>query len=142
MNEYNLTDDQIIELEQIHRYLKDRRKADRVKAVIALAKGWSAADVAEILLIDEKTSRNYFQANVEKGVDELFAMKYQGSQPKFTEEQLLELEQHLDNFLYLDAKSAPPTCQKSLWSSLFSQWGNRSFASPWILLQETVPYTG
>ena len=34
-------------------------QADRVKAVIALSKGWSAAQVAEILLFDEKTSTGF-----------------------------------------------------------------------------------
>jgi hypothetical protein len=39
------------------RRLRDKRQADRVKAVIALSKGWSAAQAAEILLFDER--KNY-----------------------------------------------------------------------------------
>jgi hypothetical protein len=61
MKDYRLSSEQIAELEKRHRCLRDKRQADRVKAVIALAKGWSAAQVAEILLFDEKTSRQYFQ---------------------------------------------------------------------------------
>ena len=61
MKDYRLSSKQIAQLEKPHRSLRDKRQADRVKAVIALAKGWSAAPVAEILLFDEKTSRHYFE---------------------------------------------------------------------------------
>ncbi len=45
-------------LEKFHRSLRDKRQVDRVKAVIALSRGWSAAQVAEMLLFDEKTPRH------------------------------------------------------------------------------------
>jgi hypothetical protein len=61
MRDYTLSKEKIAELERLHRSLRDKRQADRVKAVIALAKGWSAAAIAEILLLDEKTSRHYFE---------------------------------------------------------------------------------
>jgi len=56
MKDYTLSKE-IAELEKFHRSLRDKRHADRVKTVIALSKGWSAAQVAEILLFDEKTTR-------------------------------------------------------------------------------------
>ena len=40
-----------------HKTLRDRRLADRVKAVVLLGSGWSVVDVAEALLVDEKTVR-------------------------------------------------------------------------------------
>lgn len=39
MKEYTLTKKEIARLEKVHRSLRDRRHADRIKAVIALAKG-------------------------------------------------------------------------------------------------------
>jgi hypothetical protein len=51
----------IAKLGKFYRFLRDKRQADRVKAVIALSKGWSAAKVAGLLLFDEKTSRHYFE---------------------------------------------------------------------------------
>lgn len=47
MKDYSLSSTQMAELEQAHRRLRDKRQADRVKAVLALAKGWSATNVAE-----------------------------------------------------------------------------------------------
>ena len=61
MKNYTLSTEKITELENIHRTLRDRRQADRVKAVIALSKGWSASQIAEILLFDQKTARKYFE---------------------------------------------------------------------------------
>jgi hypothetical protein len=60
MRDYTLSKEKMAELEKFHRCLRDKRQADRAKAVIALSKRWSAAQVAEILLFDEKTSRHYF----------------------------------------------------------------------------------
>ena len=48
-----MSNEKIAELEKCHRSLRDKRQADRVKAVIALSKEWSAAQVAEILLFNE-----------------------------------------------------------------------------------------
>ena len=43
MKDYTLAKEETAELERFHRSLRDKRQADRVKAVIALSKGWSAA---------------------------------------------------------------------------------------------------
>lgn len=54
MRDYTLSREKIAELEKLHRTLGDKHQADCVKAVVALSKGWSAAQIAEILLFDEK----------------------------------------------------------------------------------------
>ena len=61
MEDYTLSNEKIAEREDLHRSLRDKRQADRVKAVIALSKGWSSAQVAETLLFDAKTSRHYLE---------------------------------------------------------------------------------
>jgi len=52
MRDYTLSKEKIAELERLHRSSRDKCQADRVKAVIELAKGWSAAALAEILLLE------------------------------------------------------------------------------------------
>ena len=47
MKDYTLSKERIAKLEKDHRFLRDKRQADRIKAVIALSKGWSAAKRAE-----------------------------------------------------------------------------------------------
>ncbi len=86
----------IAELEQFHRSLRDKRQADRVKTVIALSKGWSATQVAEILLFDEKTSRHYFERYQQGGLQVLLDDNYSGAEPKLDEHQMSELEGYLE----------------------------------------------
>ncbi|MDR1478119.1 MAG: hypothetical protein LBJ00_04180, partial [Planctomycetaceae bacterium] len=49
MENYKLSSRQIASLKALHRTLKDRKEADRVKVVVSLATGWSVSRVAEIL---------------------------------------------------------------------------------------------
>ena len=105
MRDYNLSKKKIAELEKLHRSLRDKQQADRVKAVIALSKGWSPAQVAEILLFDEKTSRHYFQSYQQGGGQALLNDNYSGAEPKLTDHQMSELERYLEDRLVPDAKS-------------------------------------
>lgn len=50
---------EIAELKAAHRHAKTRREAHRIKAVVLFGKGWTAAEVAEALLLDEDTVRSY-----------------------------------------------------------------------------------
>jgi transposase len=100
-----LSTEKIAELETLHRSLRDKRQADRIKAVIALSKGWSAAQIAEILLFDEKTSRNYFERYQQDGVPALLDGNYCGIEPKLDEHQMSELDEYLQEHIFPDAKS-------------------------------------
>jgi transposase len=105
MKDYTLSKEQIAALEKLHRSLRDKRQADRVKAVIALSKGWSAAQVAEILLFDEKTSRHYFDRYQKGGLEALLDDNYSGAEPKLDEHQIKELDAYLEEHILPDAKA-------------------------------------
>ena len=105
MRDYTLSREKIAELESVHRSLRDKRQADRVKAVIALARGWSPAQVAEILLFDEKTSRHYFERYQQDGADALLEDHYQGATPKLNDHQMQELDRYLQDHLFTDANA-------------------------------------
>ena len=47
MDNFQLTSKQITSLKALHRLQRDRKIADRVKAVVLLGSGWSVAKVAE-----------------------------------------------------------------------------------------------
>lgn len=60
MYKIKLTNEEIDEYIIPHRsYRKDQRKADRVKAILLLNKGYGEKEVAEILLLDEDTITTY-----------------------------------------------------------------------------------
>jgi transposase len=105
MKDYTLSKEKKAELEKFHRSLRDKRPADRVKAVIALSRGWSAAQVAEILLFDEKTSRHYFERYQQGGLKALLDDHYSGAEPKLDTHQMSELEGYLEEHILPDAKS-------------------------------------
>jgi transposase len=105
MRDYTLSNGKIAKLEKLHRSLRDKRQADRVKAVLALSKGWSPAQVAEILLFDEKTSRHYFERYQQGGSRALLDDNYCGADPKLDDQQIRQLESYLQAHLLPDAKS-------------------------------------
>ncbi len=109
MRDDELSTKEIAELERLHRSLRDKRQADRVKAVIALSKGWSAAQIAEILLFGEKTSRQYFDRYQQGGIQMLLDDNYPGAAPKLDEHQMSELEGYLEALFYKNVKFVPNT---------------------------------
>ena len=61
MDDFRLTAKQITRLKTLHRTLRDRKPANRVKVVVLLCSTWSVADVAQVLLVDETTIRNWLE---------------------------------------------------------------------------------
>jgi hypothetical protein len=61
MSDYRLPAGELIRLRAEHRQTREKRHADRLKAVILLGSGWAAEQVAEALLMDPDTVRSYFK---------------------------------------------------------------------------------
>lgn len=105
MLDYSLPIEKLTELRDAHRRTHDKREADRIKAVVLLAMGWSAEDVAEALLIDLNTVRNHFRRYQEMGLKGLLHMAYQGSECQLSEAELVLLDSHVQENLYLTAEA-------------------------------------
>lgn len=103
MIDFELKKHEIARLEALHKILQDKKAADRVKCVIALGKGYTFEQIAEILLINERTARRYFNTYKEKGEDGLILLEYRGRIPKLTKAQSEELKEHISNNLYSKA---------------------------------------
>jgi len=108
MRDYTLSSGKTAELKRLHRSLRDKHQADRVKAVIALAEGGLAVDIAKILLFDEKTARVYFDRYQQGGADALLDDPYSGAEPKLDTHQMSELENYLEDPILPDAKAVIP----------------------------------
>jgi transposase len=74
MNKLTLTPSEIIALKQAHRACKDKRAADRIKAVYSLGMGFSVEDVVSILMLDEETLRNYVKRYQSGGINQAVSM--------------------------------------------------------------------
>jgi hypothetical protein len=95
MDNYQLSSRQIALLKALHRTLRDRKEADRVKVVMSLGSGWSVSTVAEIFVLDENAVRSYFDKYVHGGEEELPEFNYIGRQPMLTVKQEKPLARHL-----------------------------------------------
>lgn len=90
-----LTKEQVLVLRQAHRTVRDKKLADRIKAVLSLNAGFEYAQVAQILLLDEVTLRRYVEKFQKQGIDGLLEFHYRGGQTKLT----LVQEQKLKGYL-------------------------------------------
>ena len=106
MLDYTISADQRTDLEAAHRAARDKRQADCIKTVLALADGWSAEDIAEILRVDANTVRNHFKRYRQGGIQALrdLGTGVGGSTCDLDAEQLASLDAHLQENVYLSAK--------------------------------------
>ena len=112
MLDYRLDQHELAELRAAHRATRDVREAYRINAVILLGKGRTPADVADALLIDPDTAREYFKRYKKGGLDGLLRMSYIGSEALLDDMQLFELDEHLQSHLYLTAEAVARHVQK------------------------------
>jgi transposase len=106
--DFNFTEQERFILLEAHRACIGKREADRIKAIILLAKGWALQQVEEALLLDERTILRYKKIYKEEGIDALISNSYQGGFFKLSAEQLAKLKVVLDTHLF---GSAAEVCE-------------------------------
>lgn len=93
-----LSDDVRQELELRHDTERDRRIADRIKAILLANNGWDYQDIAEVLRISKgsvgRFLKEYLNHNKLKPTNG-------GSTPKLNESQILEIKQHFSQVTYM-----------------------------------------
>jgi len=82
-----LTEEQVIELKLVHKQTREKRLADRIKAVLMVHFGFTYEQIKQALLLDEVTVRRYRKKFKEKGIAGLLEYRYTGGQTKLTEAQ-------------------------------------------------------
>lgn len=105
MRDYTLSTAELDALRAAHRTAREKRAADRLKAVVLLGSGWSAEAVAEALLIDPNTVRNHYDRYRQGGIKALVHLAYRGSEPQLSQSQLAALDVHLQSRVYLTAQA-------------------------------------
>lgn len=98
-----LTEEQVHELRDAHRHLREKRLADRIKAVLALHRGVPSSEIARLLLLDDVTLRRYVKTYQEHGIDGLLECRYSGGASRLTALQEQELVAYLDTHVLLTA---------------------------------------
>ena len=101
MIDFELSSEELQALRKVHKLTKEKWAADRIKAIISLGSGWTFEEVAEILLLDDQTLRNYVKLFREGGVERLTSRLFKGSFSKLSNEELKQLKAHLTEVTYL-----------------------------------------
>lgn len=105
MNKFSLTEQEELQLRIAHKTIRDKRYAYRINAIILLSDGWDYDEVANALLLDEETIRNYVKRYQKGGIGELVTNDYKGSVSKLEAVHLQELDEHLQNNTYLTVEA-------------------------------------
>ncbi len=95
-----LTEEQYQRLRLAHKAQKEKRLADRIKAILMLHSGFTRSQITQALLIDETTIRRYLNQYRHKDIDGLLEMHYCGGATRLT----LIQEQELKLFLTVNTQ--------------------------------------
>lgn len=90
-----LSDRERRELKRAQKQEHLRRHADRIKVIFLLDSGWSYDKVAEALLLDDQTVRNYEKTYPNEGIDGLLTDHYIGCVSRLSPEQEEQLKDHV-----------------------------------------------
>lgn len=90
-----LSIEQVALLRTTHRETKNKRLADKIKAILSLHAGYSYEDIANILLLDEVTLWRYVKQFQSQGIQGLLECRYKGGVAALTQEQQMGLKQFL-----------------------------------------------
>jgi len=99
-----LTYEEFVSLKQLHRSLKNKKAADRVKVLIMLHLGFTPTQISQALMLDETTLSRYVKTFKEKGVEGLLEVKYTGGKTRLTLCQEQELKVYLKENITRTAK--------------------------------------
>ena len=96
-----LASEERLSLIRDHKLEKDGRKRDRMKFILLYNDGWSYAQIAKVLLLDDQTLRNYLKDYESGGMKSLLSFHYTGRPTILSEFECKELEAHLSYNTYL-----------------------------------------
>jgi transposase len=99
-----LSQEEKIQIKQLHSSCKQRKHADKLKAILMLDDGFSCVEVGKILLLDDDTIRTYRNIYLNQGASSLLQDNNKGRTSFLCVEQLGALEKHITENTYMDSK--------------------------------------
>ena len=101
MTEFILSQEEISELKKSHRKVKKKRDAYRINTIMLLGTGWTIREVAEALMLDDETIRNYLNRYKDGGLKSLLSDDYKGYGGKLSNAEIVQLDDHLSENTYV-----------------------------------------
>ena len=93
-----------------HKQERDKRVADRIKAVLLYDDGWLPQQIAKVLLISDQAIRDHID---DYKIAKKLTIESGGSNEKLSKEQSEQLEAHLQEHTYLYRKEIPANTGRS-----------------------------
>jgi transposase len=87
-----------------HRGTPERRQADRIKSILMADEGYTAREIARILLLDEDTIGKNLDRYQTGGIALLLEWNYHGYDGKLTESQEAEVKEYVQEHLVRESK--------------------------------------
>ena len=87
-----LTNKQEQQLKQLHKTLRDKRQADRIKAILYLNYGLTYDEISKLLMFDKSTLARHKRVYQKKGIEGLLEFSYTGGHSQLTPKQEEELQ--------------------------------------------------
>ena len=108
-----LTDNNKAYLRKKHRKLRDRRDADKIKAVMMFSDGYAIAEISSVLILDDDTVRTWIKAYEDgEDVDKWLVTNYVAYQGKLSEEEEAVLIEYIDSNVISDSKKVNEFIEK------------------------------
>jgi transposase len=104
--EQRLETSEIKELILIHKTLKHKKDADKIKCLIYWGKGWSWEEIKEALFVDDHYIYEIKKRYKAGKIEEVLKNHFQGHNNKMTNEQEIKLCDFIDNNFVANAKIA------------------------------------
>jgi transposase len=103
-NQKILNIDQRKKLLYLHRTTKNKRYADRIKAILLFDDGYNKTEISKILFIERRSIGKYINKYLKKGTKALLKDNNSGTTPKLNGKQIEELKEALRNNMFSTAK--------------------------------------
>lgn len=102
------------DLKRRHRHTKNRQDADKIKAILMFSDGYTATEIATVLLLDDDTIRTWIGFYKQKeNVDKWLEKNYLAYQGKLNKEEESKVEVYVQNNVISDSKQVKEFMEKN-----------------------------
>lgn len=137
MQKIELSQDQVLILQNIHRSTKDGKKRDRIKTILFLNRWFSYRETAELLLLDDDTVRAISKKFLEDGMDKFLEDDYVCYCWKLTDEQEEKVKDFVRNNMVMDAMIVVEFIKNEFNKIYTRQWVIDLLHRVWFVFKKT-----
>jgi len=133
----NLNQEEEKALKILHKTTKDRKKADRIKTILLLNKGFSYTQISEILLLDDKTIKNIEDKYLSDWKEKFLDDNYICYSWKLSKEQEKEVSDYVEENIIMDSMLVINFIKEKFNKNYTRQWVLALLHRLWFVFKKT-----